>query len=373
MCGGLHDRLGQLPLDLYLANQTQRVLLIKWIKPQPLEEFLVPPKNGLDWVFPKGIEGWGTNCRTLNLCAKQVRAQPAIETNIGGNREIDLDELIADSISNLNGKMKDVKAVTFYILGHLTEEVLEARLKVLGETDMIHGTPSFGHIFRKFFKPHPNVQKEIDEVYAQYGMVPNEYSIAHCRVRHPKAYAPGEKFNGEFISNADKLGLPFEGRFQQLALDIATRAIKCAVTLPDVANHPIYFMGDESNLVTHMTRDLLNKTFVNEHAEWFSNEYGSNATAKDVVSKYQIVARNQNIKNAHIDKNKGRPPEAYYATFVDLYLGINARCVSFGIGCYAMFAAKLSGTKCKIRYAVERWGVPDTVHHEETQSCSLPP
>jgi hypothetical protein len=39
LCGGLHDRLGQLPLDLYLAYKTKRVLLLKWIKPQPLGTF----------------------------------------------------------------------------------------------------------------------------------------------------------------------------------------------------------------------------------------------------------------------------------------------------------------------------------------------
>jgi hypothetical protein len=36
LCGGLHDRLGQLPLDLYLAYKTKRILLLLWIKPQPL-------------------------------------------------------------------------------------------------------------------------------------------------------------------------------------------------------------------------------------------------------------------------------------------------------------------------------------------------
>ena len=369
----MHDRLGQLPLDLYLAHQTQRVLLIKWIKPQPLEEFLVPPPNGLDWVFPKGVEGWGTGCANLNLCAKQVRVQPSIRGNIGGDRaDTDLESLLEDSIQTLNGNMKHVKHVTYGILGHLTEEVLEARLKAMGETDMIHGTASFGNIFRKFFQPHSNVQREIDGVNRQYGLVPNEYSIAHCRVRHPKAYAMGVKFNGEYISNADKVGLPFEGLFKELAVDIASRAIACAATLPDVGNHPLYFMGDESELVKYMTRDLLNEAYAKEHPNWFSDKDSSNSTAKEVVSKYHVVARDQDIPNAHIDKNKGRPAEAYYATFVDLYLGINARCISFGIGNYAMFAAKLSGTNCKIRYATEKWGATEVVHKEETQYCKLP-
>jgi hypothetical protein len=374
LCGGLHDRLGQLPLDLYLANQTGRILLIKWIKPQPLEEFLIPPLDGIDWVFPRGVPGWGTDCKTLNECAKQVRSQPQIPGNIGDTRleGTSFEKLVDDNIQLLNGQMKDIKAVTFQIMGHLSEDVLEKKLRLLGETDMIHTTLTFGNLFHTFFRPHPNVQREIDSVQKQLGLVPGEYTIAHCRVRHPKAYSKGERFNDQFVANADKLGLPFEGQFRDLAVDVATRAIACAATLPEVANHPIYFMADESELVRYVTRNLVDTSFLSQHSEWFADPKGSNATAKYVMTKYKVVARDQNIKNAHIDKNKGRPPEEYYGTFVDLYLGIQARCVSFGIGNYAMFATKISGTKCKVRYAREVWGAEKTTHKEETQDCSLP-
>ena len=374
LCGGLHDRIGQLPLDLYMANQTGRILLIKWIKPQPLEEFLVPPSDGIDWVFPNGVRGWGSKgCGTLNDCAKQVRSQPQIPGNIADTRleAGSFESLIDSNIELLNGKMKNVKAVTFQILGHLSEDVLEKKLRSLGETDMIHTTSTFGNLFHTFFRPHPNVQKEVDAIQAQFDLIPGEYTIAHCRVRHPKAYSKGERFNDHFVSNADKLGLPFEGRFRDLAMNVASRAISCAATLPGVANHPIYFMADESELVHYVTRDLVNSTFTALHSDWFADPKSSNATAKYIMSKYRVVARDQNFKNAHIDKNKGRPPEEYYGTFVDLYIGIQARCVSFGIGNYAMFATKISGTTCKIRYAKEIWGAENTTHKEETPYCHL--
>lgn len=387
LCGGLHDRLGQLPLDLYLANQTQRVLLIKWQKPQPLEEFLIPPsysslpsKTGwsLDWTFPKNIEGWGTNCISLNDCARQVRNQPFLPGNVQNHKNFGgpekYVELIENDIEMLNsGSFKDTKDVTFTILGHLSEDYLERKLKELGETDMIHNTPTFGNIFHTFFVPHPNIQREIDSVSNKLGLVENEYTIAHCRVRHPKAYAKGETFNGEFIANADKTGLPFEGRFKDSALNIATRSIKCAAKeLPyDVDQHPIYFMSDSSDLVTYFAHNLTDSKFVSSHPEWFQAQTSANYTAKELLSHYNVVARDQNIQNAHIDKNKGRPPEAYYATFVDLYLGIRARCVSFGIGCYAMFAMKISNTHCKIRYAREEWGDYETNTKSTVPMCTL--
>jgi hypothetical protein len=62
------------------------------------------------------------------------------------------------------------------------------------------------------------------------------------------------------------------------------------------------------------------------------------------------------MENAHIDRQKGRPPPAYYATFVDLMLAVNARCVTYGIGFYAIFATKISGIQCKLVYQEEEWG-----------------
>ena len=374
LCGGLHDRLGQLPLDLYIANQTQRILLIKWIKPQPLEEFLIPPEDGIDWTFPLGIDGWGTNCNTLNLCAKQVRARPSLNNNNADNRrDYDYEKELDANIALLNhGSFKDTKAVTFQLLGHLEEDTLEKKLKQLGEVDMIHSTQTFGNIYKMFFQPHPNIQKEIDQVNRQYGLVPNQYTMIHCRVRHPKAYPMGMTFDGAYISNADKIGLPFVGMFKDKAVETATRAIQCAATIIKEADEKLYFMADESNLVKYITRDLTNTSYVNSHPEWFADPSSTNSTAKQVVTAHSIVARDQNIKNAHIDKNKGRPPEEYYGTFVDLYLGINAKCVAFGIGNYALFATKISGTKCKIRYAKELWGLQETSHKETTEECKLP-
>jgi len=57
-CGGLHDRLGQLPWDIYLAMRLKRVLLISWQRPRALENFLLPPEANkdtlvIDWTIPE--------------------------------------------------------------------------------------------------------------------------------------------------------------------------------------------------------------------------------------------------------------------------------------------------------------------------------
>lgn len=54
-CGGTADRLKPLPLFLLLAHRTKRLLLIKWGRPAELEEFLLPPRGGIDWRVPQWL------------------------------------------------------------------------------------------------------------------------------------------------------------------------------------------------------------------------------------------------------------------------------------------------------------------------------
>lgn len=104
-----------------------------------------------------------------------------------------------------------------------------------------------------------------------------------------------------------------------------------------------------------MTRELVNQTFVKANRTLLDNNPADKAALEEVKSA-KVIARDVNMENAHIDRQKGRAPPAYYGTFVDLFLAINARCITFGIGYYAVFAAKISGTKCKKLYTEETWG-----------------
>ena len=51
-CGGTADRLKPLVFLLREAHVTHRILLIYWTMPAKVEEFLVPPRGGLDWRAP---------------------------------------------------------------------------------------------------------------------------------------------------------------------------------------------------------------------------------------------------------------------------------------------------------------------------------
>ena len=119
--------------------------------------------------------------------------------------------------------------------------------------------------------------------------------------------------------------------------------------------HPIYFLSDSNDLVRHVTVELLDAQFV--------QEANTNASSENIYPELQavvqsgvLVARDVTNETAHLDRQKGRPADAYYSTFVDLFIAIHAYCVVYGIGYYAVFAAKISGTQCKYLYQKEAWG-----------------
>jgi hypothetical protein len=259
------------------------------------------------------------------------------------------------------------------LLGHLNEGILEQRLQQeewymkdsVHRPQQLHIAPTFGNIFHLFFRPSAAVHEEIKAVLETLQLKPGQYIAVHCRVRHPKAHEAGSVVKGKNEKYpADKTGLPWtEGHpLREFACQTAAVALKCA---RDIANKvgskatpsytmPVYFLADSNDLVRHVSLELpdsqgylqTNKTGI----------YQPLLTEVQALPHRRIVARDMTLENAHIDRQKGREPAAYYGTFVDLYLAMQAKCVVYGIGYYAAFAAKISGTTCSYLYAQEAWG-----------------
>lgn len=399
MCGGLHDRLGQLPWDIYLAMRLKRVLLIAWQRPRSLENFLLPPETNsddrsaiaIDWRIPESqLFGFDD--------IRRVRSEVA--ELFGNDSERNPDETFWDKgfeqsmiragaphspgtkeTFESESKYVESKFLRHRLLGHLDEKVLEERLEREGyykdetywKSSDLHKAPTFGKIWNLFFRPSPEVRSEIVGAMSEMGLLLPQngvenftidipptvpYSAVHCRVRHPKAHAAGKVMKGKNENYpADKTGLPWvEGGPQRaFALETADKALTCARIVSD-ANHentPVYFLSDSNDLVTHVAVELANSKYLKDHG---SNSSWVNQHLLETVRSQKIVARNTTIENPHIDRQKGRPPDAYYPTFVDLYIAMKAKCVVYGVGYYAAFAAKISGTDCTYLYAKESWG-----------------
>ena len=409
LCGGLHDRLGQLPWDLYLANQTRRVLLLHWHRPVPVEHFFQPQPSAvfgkdplgaenkntefiLDWRVPPGVAGFFPGPAERAVSRQGMRhvrnAYPDLFEGYASEHPEDdfwnahLDLALQRATV---GAFQKHRVLRHRLLGHLNEDVLERRLAALGETDLLHSTPSFGRIFHLFFRPSPAVQDQVVAVIKD--LMPSStsslsfssFSAVHCRVRHPKATAGLVKGKNENYP-ADKSGLPWHGETRAFAIATAIHALRCARSLHSSTRQKddaIYFFSDSNDLVRFMTRELLDPEYVsaNQGALSPSNQSSMDAQALQLVQSIpaRLVARDPETENAHIDRQKGRDASAYYGSFVDLYVAMAARCVTYGIGWYAVFAAKVSATDCTMLYQEEAWGGTDTKQLHSTRQCTLPP
>eukprot|EP00934_Nitzschia_sp_Nitz4_P007795 Nitzschia sp. Nitz4//scaffold87_size112219//3911//5467//NITZ4_004056-RA/size112219-processed-gene-0.0-mRNA-1//1//CDS//3329559315//7785//frame0 len=403
LCGGLHDRIGQLPWDLYLAHATNRVLLMAWQRPRSLENFLVPnaihrldalsPPSSLflDWRVPiEAHFGFGDMHAVRNQTSLFAGYDDAAPTPEFWEKHVD-----AALDRARTGEFKHIKILRHRILGHLGETYLEERLErefpnsirtpscserqksaraPVTSWNQVHSAPLFGNIFRLFFRPSFEVETVVDGIRESLGLMPHQYNVVHCRVRHPKATDYGVMVAGKNPSyTADKTGLPWEGETRQFALNIAAKALGCSLALNHTAIStsiapaivPVYFMSDSNDLVRHVSVELQDPIFVQVNRTEVDQALFS--IVKPISSTTWVKARDVSQETAHIDKQKGRPPEAYYDTFVDLLLAMEAKCVVYGVGYYAVFAAKVSGIDCQYIYQKESWG------HQAMKQASICP
>jgi hypothetical protein len=351
-CGGLHDRLGKLPWDMFLANQTKRLLLIHWCQPAPLQTFLEP--NELDWTMPpEQVLFLNNNSTTCPQNWKRI-----LHMFQGGKEERGADEFWKDGYQKglelaKTGEHRRIKIMRHQMLG--SETVLKQELEALGETDTVDWTLTFGRLFWAFFRPTQVVLQELESTMNELHLTRGEYSAVHCRVRHPKAIPKTARGKNGNPRATDRMGLLWDGHTRDYAVATANRALACGQTLLQSDKEPVYFFADSEDLVRYMTQEAKDPGFLQANSSIFdSNPIMS--TSRRILERVNVVGRVISTETLHIDRQAGREPSAYMGTFVDLLIGAMARCITFSIGNYALFAAKISGTPCRLKHQIENRG-----------------
>jgi hypothetical protein len=69
-CGGTADRLKSFVFLLRIAHESRRIFLIYWNMPARLDEFLVPPKGGIDWRVPTFMVGEVSVTGSMRFCQR---------------------------------------------------------------------------------------------------------------------------------------------------------------------------------------------------------------------------------------------------------------------------------------------------------------
>jgi hypothetical protein len=190
-CGGISDRLKPLPFLVLLAYRSQRVLMILWIKPAPLEEYLVPPQGGLDWRVPDWLR--------LEL----VKADPhtAIETRH-----------VVDYTERLTNETVLFTKIQVPTAG---QDYYDSQSDSLSTYQTVYHS-----LFRTFFTPAPRLQALISSKMKDNNLVPGQYSSAHLRAMY-----------GNRV---------YRDPYETIALTV--NAVNCASNL--LPGSPVYFAAD---------------------------------------------------------------------------------------------------------------------------------
>lgn len=194
-CGGTADRIKTIPYVVYWAARTRRILMIYWSRPAHLEEFLLPPEDGIDWRIPSWLVEDVVNgdyimsvkrCHTFLKRKNEVAVRTRLQSFNGGSL-------------------------------HYNEIVDGPRFE-----DIYHD------VWKTFFTPSPPVQKIINAKMEQFGLSSGNYASAHLR----GLYA-------------------IPDRRASTLKRMAENAVKCASNLRPEG--PVYFASDSKVAVDHIS------------------------------------------------------------------------------------------------------------------------
>jgi len=252
-----------------------------------------------------------------------------------------------------NGRNHKIPVFASFANAHNSEYHLETALRELGETDMIHRTPTFGWIWHELFKPSPGLESYLQVSRNAMNLTKGGYTAIHIRLHYPtlteeakenglklKSLDDPEKFKKYGFDKGDS-GIVFKGDGKKFAVDIGLHAVQCARKLTQGSAEPLYLMSDANYLAAYLGKH----SDAGSHIRLSSKDPLDHHTNK-MLSKVTIVTRHDiHRRNYHIDGHIGNATD-FFPVFADLYLGMEARCITFGYGGFGRFARQLTNNTC---------------------------
>jgi len=324
-CGGFTDRLFLLPYYIWLAHKTGRRLLIKYSKPFPLEEYLVPPDGGFDWRLPtKFVQNeWDQYAnRSWTTYTNQRRAQ--------WHKLIELPEHNNTRFIFTNTNL------AFPTVGKFFTTQTGEDLDIL-----------WPGIFRRMFSLSMPLSNSINKFTKINGLVPGEYAAAHVRARFPVG-------RGSIKMNKRKnehSGINMDDNITASVVKIiADNSIKCAVKAMPGTKH-VYFASDSSKVNKYLMDESpfwaphQNKSHINSSTS-FINNYNPNTT---LVMRPGYTEYANHLENLPSEKSK---VSDYNSMFFDLWIIAHSKCLAQGLGGFGHFGSVLSGNhlSCRVRH-----------------------
>ena len=304
-CGGLSDRLTSLPLFLFMAATTNRVLLVRWDRPFPLEDFLLPGPM-LNWSVPRELQNTFDSKNNATLVSAKSYSDRAYFDGTQSKK------LIASaqnqSLWLVEGNVHTGGASIFH-------DLVAARQ---GKDTRIENRDgdyaSFYHeLFPAIFSPTPSIQQLMKVTLRELKLIPNQYVVAHYRAKYP--------------------GEPYRESWDLSVLEsTAINAVHCASSL--APSLPVYVASDavaSLQVIQRYTKQhKLNRPSVVTHLDV------SRTTSNGKVT---LLPEED---PPHLNFDAHARPSGFYSIFVDLLIMHQSRCVSYGAGGFGRFGSLLS-------------------------------
>jgi hypothetical protein len=181
-----------------VASMTKRILLIKWTRPTALEEYLIPPANGINWTVPVWLDQrWRADT------APKLKQYPGLAASVD-YRIVATRDQTHDHGMNFYNK-------------HLKIEDNEAHFGLV-----------FRDVWNVLFSPSPPVAALVEQNLQKMNLVPGHYVALHVRSK----YKSDEGNNRDLIRNslncASNLRMEHAGWPMYLASD-STKTTKRAL------------------------------------------------------------------------------------------------------------------------------------------------
>ena len=399
-CGGASDRLQSLPYFVLLAHASQRLLLVHWTRPAPLEEFLLPPPSPLT---PTNSNSNNTNLQPFPLSRLDWSVpdwlathfpypfRPLLFSRRASYEHFELVRNASFPFIDAYDQSHDHGAAMYDSL----------RKNHTHNTDASLVEPSFdqvlGPLWHATYLPSPPVAKVLQHEQAKLGLLPlsashplslisdggtppsdtSYYVALHVRSRYHRDKSSQTAMLQNAIHCA--MGLLVNGTTSNVwsTASASSKSISSSSSSSSSGKANANKINDPATTrLLYVTTDSINATryavqYGNELLQALRPTTTSESTPPNNHLSYRVVSRNMDDHHAHdplhLDRGSvylkgGRHgprldwdhfnASDYYDTFVDLYLLAGAHCTAFGVGGYGKWANRLSpNPNCYIDYS----------------------
>jgi hypothetical protein len=327
-CGGLADRLRFVPLALWIAAQTNRLLLIHWELPAPLQEFLEPPPpvpvsnnssnsniSSLDWRIPAWL---------LDRFQFETRATATKMPHIAA--------LLNNTNSTLvDMNFKSYRAASIYYNTHAVQQPLQHN----SDSNSNNSTdPDFNTILRPvwnlLFIPSPPVAKLLSSHFARLHLQPGQYAAAHARTLYH------DNLTGFALQETVENAVNCAAELWQDSWGIATNIVP--ITKPRI------LVASDSLAASQLAVAYGRGRVVSQTTTTSDNN--NNAAQLQLHSQTPLhLDRGADYLTHHkraVYIQQTAPVASYYNVFVDIYLLANSRCVTYDRGGFGKLGSLLS-------------------------------